>query len=498
MTLQSALIKSSLDAIVVVDAEGRTLVFNSAAEQTFGYSGTFVVGRDLIELLFPAGQREKVRDLILASLSGAGGMVSARLIGMRADRSEIPVEVVLTLAQEEGGELCLMHLRDLSGQSATEAALRDSENRFRQVFADGPVGIVLLAPDRSVISVNDAVLTMLGFAEDELTSLRDITHPEDMAQDESLFERTLSGDISSYRLEKRLYTNSGEILWVNFSASLSRDREGAPLYLLGIMEDISDRVRAEEELRKSLELLRKTDEQRQRLLTRLVDAQEQERKSIAADVHDDSIQIMAATAIRLESITRHITDPDQLQALEKLKATVATSITRLRNLLFELTPTVLDHEGIRAALQQRMEMLREETGIEYRVDDGLIEEPPERVRVTIYRIVQETLANIRKHSRATEVRITLQPLNEGVFVRVKDNGIGFTFSEVEVGQPGHLGLSSVRERAQMSGGWSRVISAPGSGTTVEFWLPEAQGDELKIEVAERLPEVVHIEDSGAR
>ena len=237
---------------------------------------------------------------------------------------------------------------------------------------------------------------------------------------------------------------------------------------------LAERQRTEEMLRETLSDLRRTDEQRQRLLSHLTMAQEEERSRIAADIHDDTIQVLTAVGMRLEILRRQLQLPEQTDLLDQLEETVRVATGRLRNLLFELHPPTLDRDGLAAALRVYLEQNLDQTGLAYTLEDRLTEEPPAETRVVLYRIAQEALANVRKHARANSVAVALESRDGGVLVRVTDDGAGFLQEDAPhpVERVGHMGLASIRERAEMAGGWIRIDSAPGAGTTVQFWLPE--------------------------
>jgi len=243
------------------------------------------------------------------------------------------------------------------------------------------------------------------------------------------------------------------------------------------------------DLTESLRDLRVAHEQRRRLLAHLVHAEEEERKRIAGDVHDDPVQKMVAATMWIQVLRRTLSDPEQLEAAEKVLATVRDSIDSLRHMIFELRPEVLDREGLAHALREYLESLG--AHFEFRVEDRLDEEPPGEVRVVLYRIAQEALANVGKHARASRVEVLVDRRDGGYLVCVADDGIGFHPAMVRSAR-GHLGLSSMRERAELAGGRCRVDSAPGEGTRVELWLPggpqapERRGPE-SAENAELLP-----------
>jgi PAS domain S-box-containing protein len=242
------------------------------------------------------------------------------------------------------------------------------------------------------------------------------------------------------------------------------DRQGPPIGWLMVLRDVTEHHR-------TLRSLRHLDEQRRSLLERLVTSQEQERRQVAGDIHDDAIQAMVAVTLQLQVLGGRLRDSGSHDLLERLKATATESVGRLRQLVFELHPPLLDEVGLAAAIDQYARRTGELAGFGVQVSDETAGELPVELRVVAYRIVQEALANVRVHARAGRVAIRLEEVDGGVLVRVTDDGVGFLPGLAERRPAGHLGLISMREQAAMTGGWCRVASAPGMGTTVELWLP---------------------------
>jgi signal transduction histidine kinase len=252
-----------------------------------------------------------------------------------------------------------------------------------------------------------------------------------------------------------------------------RDDDGELLYCLHQLSDITERRQMEEALRDSFDRLRKGDAERQRLLRHLVTAQEEERTRIAADVHDDSLQALAAVKMRLEMLTATL-DDKQRARLGPVEADLDNAATRLRKLLFQLRPSALDNDTLGNAIEQ---LLRESfAGREVctQVIDGLQSAPAADIKVVVYRIVQEAVANILKHAGASRVEVHLDDHDGGLLVTVRDDGAGFDYEQARRTQlPGHLGLSTMRERAEIAGGWLGIETGPGAGTVVGFWVPSA-------------------------
>jgi signal transduction histidine kinase len=250
------------------------------------------------------------------------------------------------------------------------------------------------------------------------------------------------------------------------------ENEGLRRQLVAQNESLEEQVQERtKELSESLFDLRLADDEKRRLLARLVVAQEDERQRVANDIHDDPLQKLAAAKMRLQLLWRRTTDQESVVMIDKLAEIIGSTILSMRHMIFELRPTVLDEDGVGEALIQYLETMCD--GLAFEVDDRLIQEPPDELRVILYRIAQEALANVRKHAKASRVHVVLEDSDGGYLVRVEDDGVGFDPPEMLRSAPGHLGLSAMRERAEMVGGRCTVRSLRDSGTSVEFWLPGA-------------------------
>jgi signal transduction histidine kinase len=220
--------------------------------------------------------------------------------------------------------------------------------------------------------------------------------------------------------------------------------------------------------------LRLLTEARQRALSeRLVEAQDDERARIAADVHDDPVQALAAVDLRLGALRNRLRDraPEEAAGVETVLDAVHGASVRLRNLLFELETPVLDAElsdGLREAAAHVFDGSDVAWSVEERRQDPL----PQQVRVSAYRIAREAMVNARKHAQARTVTVTVDATRRGVEVHVVDDGRGVTHPASA--RPGrrHSGVVAMRDRALASGGWWRSEPGPGGvGTAVSYFLP---------------------------
>ena len=317
---------------------------------------------------------------------------------------------------------------------------------------------------------------LLGYTQDEWGTTPalwiDRIHPDDRArvsEENDRANRVRDRFFSEYRM----LAKDGGIVWLRDEAVYVVGTGTAP-HWRGIMLDITAQKEAEEKLRWSLEVLRRTLQERRELAQRLESAQEEERRRIAADIHDDPIQAMSAVDLRLQLLAA---SPGNAAAAEltELHETVTRSIERLRSLLFELRPTALDRDGLVPALSVYLEHTGSDPGWSFEVVDALDAEPPPEMRAILYRIAQEAVTNARKHAAASRVDVSVTGSRDGVTIEIRDDGRGFDVEEAMRPRPGHLGLSTMIERAELLGGRCHISSGPGRGTAVTCWLPWEAG-----------------------
>jgi PAS domain S-box-containing protein len=353
---------------------------------------------------------------------------------------------------------------------STDAPLRSSQQRLRAILTSLPVLVVAYDRDKICTIAEGRGLAALGVRPEEIVGHLVDELLQDLPEMRDSSRAALDGVVSTCTLQV------GDIVLDTYHTPLLDD-DGSIIGGLGVAVDVTRRHRAEQAaqdanaaLRDSLERLRKVDADRQRLLTHLVTAQEEERSRIAADVHDDSLQALAAVKMRLEMLIASL-DDEQRARLELVEQDLDAASNRLRRLLFQLRPSALDHGTLGEAIEQLLaESVEAETTAH--VYDNLAASPDGDAKAVVYRIVQEAVANAVKHARAATIEVHLDDHDGGLLVSVRDDGVGFDYVHACRSQlPGHLGLSTMRQRADIAGGWLSVDTRPGSGTVVGFWVP---------------------------
>ena len=481
------LLESTQDAMVVVDQRGVIEAANAQAERLFRYPREEIQGRP-IEVLLPERLRTGhllTRDGYLAAPQARPMGAGLELAGRRKDGTEFPVDISLSPLETDAGRLLVAAIRDITERKRVEEVQRKSEERIRALIESSPDAMVIADAGGTMQLVNAQTEELFGYDRDELlgkpveTLLPERFHRAHVVHRAKFVEHPQTRPMG-VGLELAGRRKDGTEFPVDISLSHITTDEGK--LLIARVRDVTDRKRAEAELAASFELVRKSGRERQQLLAHLVRAQEEERLRIASDIHDDSIQVMTAAGLRLQQLRKRLTTPNELEALGKLEEAIQGSITRLRHLMFDLRPLALDRAGLAAALRAQLERIRGEASLEFELENQMSTEPPAEIRVILYRIAMEALVNVRKHARARHVRARLEDADHGWRVQIDDDGEGF-IAPNGGSTPGHLGLTSMRERAEIAGGWWKLETRPGTGTTVAFWVPAIQSGSLPPPVA---------------
>lgn len=257
---KAAILDSSLDCIVAMDHEGRITEFNPAAERTFGYDRENVLGKHLADVIVPPSLREKHRAGFARHLATGKSQVLGRRVEMTAlcaDGKEIPVELAITRILQDGPPSFTGYLRDITERKRNEAALLDthaklarSEERWRSVFENSAIGVVLADLNGRIFAANPVFQKMLGYTEEELGQLSflDITVEEDRARNLVLIQELLQGKRRQFQIEKQYRRKNGGIVWARNSVSFVPGTGQLPGFLMALSEDVTERRVAEEAL----------------------------------------------------------------------------------------------------------------------------------------------------------------------------------------------------------------------------------------------------------
>lgn len=465
----AAIIESSNDAILSETLDGTITSWNAGAEKLYGYLASEVLGRKVSALAatdqLMAESLERVRE---------GNADCLESVRVTRDGRQIDVSISISPIKDEHGTVtgASTIARDITARNRSEQKLRESELRFRMMADTAPVMIWVSGPDNLCTFFNRRWLEFTGRTlEQELgMGWSECIHSEDRLRCLEV-HRTACVARQAFTQEYRLKRADGHYRWIADTGVPELMPNGDLAGYIGTCTDITER--------KQDELVR------QHLTSRLLTMQDEERRRVAAELHDGLGQSLSIIRNRaMISLRDNIPEGVVREQLREISATAAEAMVEVRQIAHNLRPFELDRLGLVAAIEAMIQRVSESTSIVLSANleqiDGMLSPEAE---TSVYRIVQESLNNVIKHSRATAARIEIRKNGNLVAVSMMDNGIG-----IPVSSPGNhgrksggVGLAGIAERVRALGGSFQIDSQPDEGTrlTVHLESPAAQQKHLQ-------------------
>jgi PAS domain S-box-containing protein len=458
------------EAVCVVDPQGQYLERNATAQQLTGMGTDDVKGRSFLDLVVQE-DRPQALAAVMQAKQGTPATTQFRVYTadqrvLHADLTAVPIVV------DDQVTAIFGVTRNVTDRVEAERRLKVSEAKFRALFEQSRDGVLLHLGDGvnqpwQLIMANQAACKMLGRSEDELRrgglELIASVDAADPAYQAGLAEAQQTG---TYRAEHLCRRADGTTFMVEVTSSRVTTEAG-DTYCSTVFRDISDRKRAERELRHSHENLRQ-------MWKILQGAREQEQKRLARELHDDVGQLITALKLEIGQLKRRpVADQEFLDnKIADLEVLLDAVFDASRRLVVGLRPRALDDVGLAAACESLLQSFSQSTGIAHTFNCSHAEFTFEDALATsAFRIVQEALTNVARHARATQVAVELS-LDEqrGAFIiTIKDDGRGFDPSSLA--ERLSFGLLGMRERVHSHNGELSIDSAPGCGTQIAIELP---------------------------
>ena len=358
---------------------------------------------------------------------------------------------------------------EISKRLATKEDLEISEERFRSIFESVTLGIKVLDLDGNLLQTNLAYQQMIGYSEDEIKGRHysDFLYPLDIARASKLFHDVKVNGVSSFRFEHRKLHKDESIVWAKtfFTVVKKNNKEDEPAFIVGIVENVTEQKRLQFEM--------------EELNRRLQNSMELERLHLAQELHDNPMQVLYSANYRLEEL-RTKTDPEISEGLREVKDIIQGVLQDLRATAKELRPPTIFSFGLENAIRSHAYDIQEkyphlEIQLSLAHDQQSL---PDNVRLALFRVLQQALANVVRHAEATQVRIHFSFDAEETHLEISDNGKGFIVPEnwIEFVRQEHYGLAGAAERVNALGGVLKVESKPGNSTTVRVTIPWSDPD----------------------
>lgn len=491
-----AMFEHSAVGIGIMSLDRKVLDANPAICRIYGRTREELIGMSPTEITYP-DDSPSANQLFKELIEGQRDSYEMERRYIRKNGEVFWAHVTMSSVRGSDGtpQYVVGMVIDIDKQKHAAEELHESQARFQAIFDNVAVGVAVMGLDRRPLSFNATAEKIIGYSFDEIKDIdpRILALPEDRHIDTGLFDELIEGKRNSYVMERRYRHKDGRIFWARVNYSLVRDLEGRPDYLVGIIEDIDEQKRASErmaeqeaeyllnlqqrvqertqELEDANERLQKEFEQRTKIEKELAEKAAEEavaadRTRLARDLHDAVTQTLFSASLTAE-VLPDLWDMDVDEAkksTEELRQLTRGALAEMRTLLLELRPAALTQTRLNDLIKQLCEAFigRSRLPIELSIE-GDCELPPE-VQIAVYRIAQESLNNVFKYARATQVKVSLFLFDHGLRFEVCDNGIGF---DMTTSKPTSLGLRIMRERADAIGADYHISSTLGSGTCVE-------------------------------
>ena len=400
----------------------------------------------------------------------AGCSLFLTVLGIVLSSGEVTIAVTADRAIVSALLLVVASLLFIQKQSARQVAAMqeardESEERLRLFINYAPAALAMFDRDLRYLALSRRWMSDYGITGDVIGRSHYEVFSEIPDRWKDVHQRGLAGEI--VRVEEDHFVRAtGAEQWLCWEMRPWRVNDGQVGGIVIFTEDISQRKRDEEELRRQRARL-------EDLASRLLMAQEEERRRIARDLHDDITQRLVALTIDLQKLSCGTSESDSTHVVRvRQLATLAEELaTDLQGLVHQLHPSILEHAGLEAAVCELVDEFEERTGLK---TDVIVRDIPVDLPLDyatcIYRVLQESLQNIRKHAAATSVGVRLVRTGRGMGLCVHDDGCGFKPSYNNADRKG-LGLTSMEERVRALLGTFRVRTKPGGGTEIHAWVP---------------------------
>ena len=365
---------------------------------------------------------------------------------------------------------------DITERKMIEERILGSEARLAAAIDTAALGFYEMGEDYRIVFLDDRMRDILGVAPADEPHTRQFwlshIHPEDLAWIVDQTMQVLEQGADRFMGEYRYLHPERGITWLRHASRvLERDANGRAARVIGVMQDITGRKHEEDKLKKSEAALKHNQRDLQRLTGRLISTQEEELRRLSRELHDDLTQRLAVLAIDAGKLEQRLDNEESavpvesLQKICRIKEQLISISKDVHRLSRQLHPTILDDLGLIQAIESECEAieLRENIEIMFSHED-VVDRIRDDIALCFYRIIQEGLKNIIRHSGATKCEIILNVVDDTLCLTIRDEGKGF--DAIEVRKKLGLGLSSMRERAQLIHGYFSIESWPDRGTVI--------------------------------
>ncbi len=474
--IQHAILEATDQSIMMTDLNGNIILANEVAAKRFNMVVQDFLGVCIFDLM--PSELARSRNAI-----GEKIVVTGKPIRFNDERGGIWFESTAYPVYDPNGQVdrLVLFARDITTQKRTEIALKESEEKYRMLAEAAHDMIFVITEDDQIEYVNSHAAGFFNLRPEAIIGKQQssLFPPTDAKRQREGIVATLASGSPKYS-ENWLKFGKGEAAFINtWLVPLSYLKNGKRS-VLGISRDITILRRIQDELESSKKQLERRVDQRtkelanlstqmRKLAKKLITAQEEERRRISRELHDDTGQVLITLKYTLADLLNELS-PDQGVSYEKVSDSIKAvdeAMTSIRSIAHSLRPSLLDVGGLNVSLKDFCQDINHCTKIEINYIGMELDNLPDEIAITLYRYVQEAFTNILKHSQATRVSVKLKFIHQRIILSVSDNGIGIRDHQDTTG----IGLIGLRERIDSLGGKLQIETAPGKGTNLKASIP---------------------------
>ena len=442
--------------------ELQMVTWNKQHETLFGYHAIEMKNRYFLDWYLPEA-RESVQCTLQSFIES--GQITIERPLLTKDGRLIPFLLTAVKFESHGQKYLIGTGTDITERKQTLDALRKSETMLTKAQQIAQLGSWELNIVTRELFWSEETYRIFGYDPDSVTPTMDLflksLHPDD----QPAVEMAMAGVRDSqtwFNIDHRIITPDKEERTVHQQAEIIYGKSGVPETMMGIVQDITERKNTEDELKDSLEQLKQ-------LSYYIEQVRENERVTISRELHDDLGQALTAVKIDLGMIRQKVSDQEVIQKINKVTTLVGETIKTVQRLTSQLRPDIIDHLGLEAAIEWYTREFEQRYSIEILLDiDSEISLTPD-ASLMIFRIIQESLTNIARHSKASRVEIIIYKKDDTIHFMISDNGIGITQEQIKSKKS--FGIISMKERTASMGGAFDIYNKKSGGSVVELIIP---------------------------
>ena len=474
-----AIVEQSIVAIYTVEG-GRFTYANPRLCEWLGYTLAELRGIEIADLVVEEDRALLAQNRERGEAGDPSALVATYRL-LRRDGRVLHLSVDGKLLELKGRKVLFGIGQDITERIRAQELLLEAESHYRALVEQSIVGIFLSDENARLIYANPHLCEIVGYPLDEMVGRDSIQLAVEEDRDiiREMRRKRLAGELSNIALDLRVRRKDGQIVHLSVESKLIELAGGKAT--IGVVQDVTLRMRAQDALERANERLRV-------LSRRVLDVQEEERRGISRELHDDVGQSLLALSIGLHRLESHV-DEAHRGLLVECESVAASVRDKLRELSVELHPPHLDQLGLQDALRWLVNRQREMTGIAIECRFAGVEHAriPPAVESACYRICQEALTNATRHARANAIVVELALRNGRLELGVGDDGVGFDMhaNREALLTSGSLGLISMEERARLAGGRLELATSPGRGTRIAAVFPIAASEPEGVRARER-------------